>query len=175
VLVEKPSLTYKSSDTSVATVSSDGILKPYKAGNVTITATWEDGNNIQCITDITITKTESSSTTTTPSTANVYCTISSSTNEIKVGGSYRLLTANLINEDTEEDVTSDYSDTEFLWSLSSGVVDPLDVTWSTTNCAFNQIRIEIADNSIYYGETITIRCEVGNKSASKIFNLVSFN
>lgn len=53
-IVDSPALTYVSSDTSVATVDDTGLMTMLKEGNVTITATWTDGNNTTCSTTIAI-------------------------------------------------------------------------------------------------------------------------
>lgn len=52
--VNSPTLTYESSDTSIATVNDTGLMTMLKEGNVTITATWTDGNNTTCSTTIAI-------------------------------------------------------------------------------------------------------------------------
>ena len=55
VVVDNPTLTYVSSDDTIATVDGNGLMTLLKQGNVTITATWTDGNNTTCETTIDIT------------------------------------------------------------------------------------------------------------------------
>ena len=55
VVVNNPALTYVSSDNTIATVDGNGLMTLLKEGNVTITATWTDGNNTTCETTIAIT------------------------------------------------------------------------------------------------------------------------
>lgn len=53
-IINNPSLSYAVSDDTVATVSDTGLLTMIAAGNVNVTATWTDGDNITCTTTITI-------------------------------------------------------------------------------------------------------------------------
>ena len=56
VPVDSPTLTYVSSDNTIATVDGNGLMTLLKEGNVTITATWTDGDNTTtCETTIAIT------------------------------------------------------------------------------------------------------------------------
>ena len=56
VPVDSPTLTYVSSDNTIATVDGNGLMTLLKEGNVTITATWTDGDNTTtCETAIAIT------------------------------------------------------------------------------------------------------------------------
>lgn len=55
VAVNNPALSYTSSNDTIATVDSNGLMTLLKEGNVTITATWTDGNNTTCETTIAIT------------------------------------------------------------------------------------------------------------------------
>lgn len=54
VVINSPTLTYVSSDNTIATVDGNGLMTLLKQGNVTITATWTDGNNTTCETTIDI-------------------------------------------------------------------------------------------------------------------------
>ena len=55
VPVDSPTLTYVSSDNTIATVNDTGLMTLLKEGNVKITATWTDGKNTTCETTIAIT------------------------------------------------------------------------------------------------------------------------
>ena len=53
---EIPTLTYASSDETIATVDDTGLMTLLACGNVTITATWTDGSRVNtCDTAITVT------------------------------------------------------------------------------------------------------------------------
>ena len=55
-VIDSPTLTYVSSDNTIATVDGNGLMTLLKEGNVTITATWTDGDNTTtCETAIAIT------------------------------------------------------------------------------------------------------------------------
>ena len=53
-VVDNPILSYSSSDTSIATVDDTGLMTMLKVGNVKITTTWTDGDNVTCETIIAI-------------------------------------------------------------------------------------------------------------------------
>ena len=55
VVVNNPTLSYTSSDDTIATVDGNGLMTLLKEGNVKITAIWIDGNNTTCETTIAIT------------------------------------------------------------------------------------------------------------------------
>ena len=55
VVVNNPTLSYTSSDDTIATVDRNGLMTLLKEGNVKITAIWIDGNNTTCETTIAIT------------------------------------------------------------------------------------------------------------------------
>ncbi len=54
--VDGATFTYTSSDETVATVDTNGLMTLLKDGTVTITATWTDHTDVTCSTDITITQ-----------------------------------------------------------------------------------------------------------------------
>lgn len=53
-IVESPTLTYELSG-QAASVSPEGVLTLLSDGKVTLTTTWTDGDNVKCVTEITIT------------------------------------------------------------------------------------------------------------------------
>ena len=55
VVVNNPTLSYTSSNDTIATVDGNGLMTLLKEGNVKITAIWIDGNNTTCETTIAIT------------------------------------------------------------------------------------------------------------------------
>lgn len=54
IVVNNPTLSYTVSDDTIATISDTGLLTMIAAGNITVTATWADGNNTTCESAITI-------------------------------------------------------------------------------------------------------------------------
>lgn len=53
-IVNNPELTYEVDNTSIASVSADGLLTLNASGTVNVTAIWIDGNNTSCITTMKI-------------------------------------------------------------------------------------------------------------------------
>ena len=95
------------------------------------------------------------------------CEIKASTHSIKVGGSYRLLTATVFN-DMREDLTDTYSNDEFLWKA---YFDDEDVsekfTWLTQK-DFNKIKIKAPNDRSYLNKELTITCTVAEKTLGSL-------
>ena len=130
-IVDSPALTYASSDNAVATVDDTGLMTMLKEGNVTITATWTDGNNTTCPTTIAI----SNSGTTEPITGTLTL---SGRNDVKMGF-YR--TINAIYSDAEgNNISSNY-----------------DTVFTITDADFDTSLLEFTDNGnsvvIYFDTT----------------------
>lgn len=90
------------------------------------------------------------------------CEIKASTPSIKVGGSYRLLTAIVFN-DVREDLTNTYSNNEFLWKA---YLDDEDVSEKFTWLAqkeFNRIKIKAPNDRSYLNKELTITCSIAEK------------
>lgn len=102
-IVDSPALTYASSDTSIATVDDTGLMTMLKEGNVTITATWVDGNNKTCSSAIVISNSE------TPEPITGTLTLSGR-NDVKIGYNR---TINAVYRDAEGNNISSNYDTVF--------------------------------------------------------------
>lgn len=136
-IVSTPTLSYATSDESVATVDDAGQLSLITSGSVTITATWVDGDNTICQTDILIEGSEE------PSFSG---TITITGNKELKFGYARNYTANFFDN-------------------NGNAVTGITPIWTFTNCTFeNSIKKTITDNKIalcvdddnLIGETFTL-------------------
>ena len=88
-------------------------------------------------------------------------TIESSTNTIKVGGSYKTLTAK-VTDANGNDVTSDYSNATFDWTCS------IDGNDYTNNCTwragteFNQKKLKMSTDMSYVGKNMIVTVVIGD-------------
>ena len=88
-------------------------------------------------------------------------TIETSTNEIKVGGSYKTLTAK-VTDANGNDVTSDYSNATFDWTCS------IDGNDYTNNCTwragseFNQKKLKMSTDMSYAGKYMVVTVVIGD-------------
>ena len=88
-------------------------------------------------------------------------TIESSTNTIKVGGSYKSLTAK-VTDANGNDVTSDYSNATFDWTCS------IDGNDYTNNCTwragteFNQKKLKMSTDMSYAGKSMIVKVVIGD-------------
>ena len=94
---------------------------------------------------------------------NKSCILSSSSNIIKCGGSYKLITATIYNSDNN-DITSEYLNdiTSASWSCS---IDGEDFTSSELiswkkQLNSNEIRIKMGDAKKYLTKILTIKCSI---------------
>ena len=101
----------------------------------------------------------------TPTPSSITAKISASTSTIKVGGSYKSLTVNLYN-DSNEDITTEYSDATFTWSCSIDNEDWTDkVTWRD-GTEFNQKKLKFPSNTAVIGKILTVKCTIGKDDAT---------
>ena len=88
-------------------------------------------------------------------------TIESSTNEIKVGGSYKSLTAK-VTDANGNDVTANYADATFTWTCS---IDGNDYTndckW-IKGSEFNQKKIKMSTDMSYVGNYMVVTVAIGD-------------
>ena len=91
--------------------------------------------------------------------SSIIARISASTSTIKVGGSYKSLTANLYN-DSNEDVTTEYLDAEFTWTCSIGDEDWTDKVIWRNGLEFNQMKVKFPNDSSVIGKILSIKCTV---------------
>ena len=164
-VVENPSITYKSSNIEIATVDDNGLMTMLKEGSVDIVASC---GGATCTTTMAIADT-------TPK-VNYTTSISASTDTIKVGGSYKLLTCLFTDKDGQditETVVADLTTTDFTWTCfieGTEYTDNSFVTWRA-GTSTNGKRIKLGSDSSYMGKTITIKCTVNDVTASKDFEM----
>ena len=139
VPVDNPTLTYVSSDNTIATVDGNGLMTLLKEGNVTITATWTDGNNTTCETTIDITNSG-----VVPTTGTL--TISGG-KTLRVGVT-RTYTAKYTDANGN-DVSSNYTS---VWTITNATFDTSKLTQTVNG---NQISLSYDDENII-GETFTL-------------------
>lgn len=168
VIVDNPTLTYVSSDNTIATVDGNGLLTLLATGNVTITTTWTDGNNTTCETTIAITNSGVEPEPTVPS-IEIY----TASNSIYLDGS-RKLTVKFYNGTTEitDTAIADLTRDDFVWTCSIDGVDVTNnkdlITWSNNaSDAVNMKRIKIAYDENYLGKYLVVTCVVNGMTATK--------
>ena len=164
--VYKPTITYSSSDETVATVDSNGLMTMLKEGSVNITAT---AYSTSVTTAMTITNS---------STPSVTMDIYSSVYELKVGGSYRGMEVKYYNSegtDITADVIVNKTREDYIWSAWCEGVDLTNdtsfVKW-VNGSTVNQKRIKLLDDRSYLGKTMTIKCVTDGVTISKDFNII---
>ena len=148
--VDNPTLTYVSSDNTIATVDGNGLMTLLKEGNVTITATWTDGNNTTCETTIAITN----SGVTPEPTPTVTLTISGRT-ELRIGTSRKYKA--IYTDANGNDISSNYTS---LWTITNATFDTSKLTQTVNG---NQITLSFDDENII-GETFTLNVVDSNKT-----------
>ena len=143
VVVNSPALTYVSSDNTSATVDGNGLMTLLKEGNVTITATWTDGNNTTCETTIAI---SNSGVEPEPTPSIGTLTISGKKN-LYIGNSH---TYTAIYTDADgNDVSSKYTS---VWTITDAIFDTSKLTQTVNG---NQITLSFEDDNLL-GETFTL-------------------
>ena len=91
--------------------------------------------------------------------SSITARISASTSTIKVGGSYKNLTVNLFN-DSNEDITTEYTDATFTWTCSVDDEDWTDkVTWRA-GTEYNQKKVKFPNDTSTIGKILSVRCAV---------------
>jgi hypothetical protein len=109
----------------------------------------------------------------TPTPSSITAKISASTSTIKVGGSYKSLTVNLYN-DSNEDITTEYSDATFTWSCSIDNEDLTDkVTWRD-GTEFNQKKLKFPSDTSTIGKILTVKCTIEKDNTTIESETISF-
>ena len=167
-VVKNPTIHYSSSDETIATVDSNGLMTMLKEGTVDITASYSMAS-----TTTTMTITNSS----TPSldyTMEIY----SSVYELKVSGSYRGIEVKYYNSegtDITADVIVNKTREDYVWSAWCEGVDLTNdtsfVKW-VNGSTVNQKRIKLLDDRSYLGKTMTIKCETDGITISKDYKII---
>lgn len=168
VPVDSPTLTYASSDNTIATVDGNGLMTLLKEGNVTITAKWTDGNNTTCETTITISNGGVEPEPTVPS-IEIY----TASDSIYLDGS-RKLTVKFYNGTTEvtDTAITDLTKNDFVWTCSIDGVDVTNnknlITWSdNASDTVNMKRIKLAYDETYLRKYLDVTCVVNGMTAYK--------
>ena len=144
VPVDSPTLTYVSSDNTIATVNDTGLMTLLKQGNVTITATWTDGKNTTCETTIAITN-SGVEPEPTPTTGTL--TISGVTSlRWSIPRTYTAT----YTDANGNDVSSNYTS---VWTITNATFDTSKIT--QTIVSDNQIKLYFEDENII-GKTFTL-------------------
>ena len=165
--VYNPTITYSSSDETIATVDSNGLMTMLKEGTVDITASYSTAS---------VTTTMTIANSSTPS-VDYTMEIVSSTYSIRVGGSYKTLTVKYYNSEGTEitsDVITNKTREDYVWSAWCEGIDLTNdksfVKW-LNGSAVNQNKIKLLDDSSYIGKTLTIKCATDGYTISKDFNI----
>ena len=152
--VYKPTITYSSSDETVATVDSNGLMTMLKKGTVDITASYSTAS---------VTTTMTIADTSTPS-VDYTMEIVSSSYSIRVGGSYKSLTVKYYNSEGTEitsDVIVNKTREDYAWSAWCNGVDLTNNTslikW-LNGSEVNQEKIKFLDDRSYIGKTLIVKC-----------------
>ena len=152
--VYKPTITYSSSDETVATVDSNGLMTMLKKGTVDITATAYSAS---------VTTTMTIADTSTPS-VDYTMEIVASSYSIRVGGSYKSLTVKYYNREGVEitsDVIANKTREDYVWSAWCNGVDLTNNTslikW-LNGSEVNQEKIKFLDDRSYIGKTLIVKC-----------------
>ena len=169
IVVENPTITYSSSDETVATVDSNGLMTMLKEGTVNITATAYD-------TSVTTAMTIANSSPSVDYRMEIYA----SSDQLKVGGSYKGLDVKYYNSDGTDitaDIIANKTREDYVWSAWCEGVDLTNdtsfVTW-VNGKTVNQKRIKLADNTSYLEKIMTIKCVTDGVTISKDFTMVGF-
>lgn len=98
----------------------------------------------------------------TPTPSSNYGTITASTSTIKIGGSYKTLTATVYDENGA-DITDTYSDTDFEWYCSIDGVDSTEldtiITW-LDGTTFNKKKIKFSNDRSYLEKILEVKCVI---------------
>ena len=167
-VVNNPTITYSSSDETVATVDSNGLMTMLKEGSVNITATAYD-------TSVTTAMTIANSS---PS-VDYTISITSSTDTITLGRSYKTLTCRFADKDGQDitqTVITSMTTADFTWTCfidGTEFTNNSFVTWRD-GAEVNQKKIKLAENNSYIGKMITIKCTVNGVTASKDLEMLTY-
>ena len=163
-IIDSPKLTYKSNDTSIATVDGNGLMTVRSTGYVTITATWTDGDNTECLTTFTVVDGESSGGETTTPTATMSFV---SANDYIRCGFERIYTVKYTDKSGND--MSDVFDTVFTIANATFDTSLLRVTDKG-----NKVGLYFEDEDIIEGTFTLVAVDSGNtcRPITKVVELV---
>ena len=159
-VVENPTIHYSSSDETIATVDSNGLMTMLKEGTVDITASY---STAYVTTTMTISNTSAPTYT---------LSITSSTDTIKLGGGYKTMNCMFADKDGQDitaTVIANMTTSDFVWTCfieGTEFTNSSFVTWRE-GAEVNQKKIKLGSNNSYIGKMITIKCTVNGVTASK--------
>ena len=159
-VVENPTIHYSSSDETIATVDSNGLMTMLKEGTVDITASYSTAS---VITTMTIANTSAPTYT---------LSITSTTDTIKLGGGYKTMNCMFADKDGQDitaTVIANMTTSDFVWTCfieGTEFTNGSFVTWRE-GAEVNQKKIKLGSNNSYIGKMITIKCTVNGVTASK--------
>ena len=110
--------------------------------------------------------------TTVSSPLSVRSEITASTPDIKVGGSYKLLTVHIYDK-SGANITEQYTDKDFQWTgfvLDNDFTDK--IIWGARP-NFNQIKIKFPNDKSYLDEILKVKCIVDGIESTVSFNIVN--
>lgn len=165
-VVKNPHISYESSNVEIATVDDNGLMTMLKEGSVDIVASC---GGATCTTTMTIANTSAPTYT---------LSITSSSDTIKVGGSYKTLTCMFTDKDGQditETVVADTTTADFTWTCfidGTEYTNNSMVVWYKGSST-NSKRIKLtSDATSYLGHTITVKVTVNGVTASKDLEII---
>ena len=168
-VIENPTIHYSSSDETIATVDSNGLMTMLKEGSVDITATAYDAS---------VTTTMTIADTSTPS-ADYTISITSSSNTITVGGSYKKLTCLFTDKDGQdvtETVVANMTTADFVWTCfidgTEFTNNPMVDWYKGTSTNSKRIKLT-SDATSYIANMLTVKVTVNGVTASKDLEILS--
>lgn len=166
-VVKNPHISYESSNVEIATVDENGLMTMLKEGSVDIVASC--GGAI-CTTTMTIANTSAPTYT---------LSLTSSSDNIKVGGSYKTLTCMFTDkngQDITETVVANMTSADFTWTCfidGTEYTNNTFVTWKAGTTA-NSKKIKLSyDAQSYIEYTLTVKCTVNGVTASKDLEIIA--
>ena len=161
IVVENPTIHYSSSDETIATVDSNGLMTMLKEGTVDITARYSMAS---VTTTMTIANTSAPTYT---------LSLTSSSDTIKVNGTYKTMTCRFADKDGQDitdSLVTELSAEDFRWTCAVGSTDLTNnsaVVWANGS-AVNTKKIKLTDGAYdYLGQTLTVKVTVNGVTASK--------
>ena len=166
-VVENPTIHYSSSDETIATVYSNGLMTMLKEGTVDITAYYSTAS---VTTTMTIANTSPS--------VDYTLSITSSTDTIKLGGGYKTMNCMFADKDGQDitaTVIANMTTSDFVWTCfieGTEFTNNSFVTWRA-GTEVNQKKIKLASSAqSYLGHTLTVKVTVNGVTASKDLEII---